>query len=60
MKINTEDDNTYRRLKTNGVKTLKIAGVDLTEDVIIATLFDKKSKTLYTSIQSPSSLIQQT
>jgi hypothetical protein len=60
VKINTEDDNKYRRLRTNGVKTVNIVGVDPSEDVIIVTLFDKDYKKLYTFIQTPSSYIQQT
>ena len=60
VKINIETDNEYRRLRTNGVKTVNIAGIDPTEDVIIATLFDKDYKKLYTFIQAPSSHIQQT
>lgn len=60
IKINTEDDNKYRRLRTNGVKTINIVGIDPTEDVIIATLFDKDYKKLYTSIQTPQNYIQQT
>ena len=60
VKINIETDNEYRRLRTNGVKTVNIAGIDPTEDVIIATLFDKDYKKLYTFIQAPSSYIQQT
>lgn len=60
VKINAENDNQYRRLRINGVKSLNIAGVDPTEDVIIATLFDKDYKQLYTLIQAPASYIQQT
>ena len=60
VKINTEDDNQYRRLRTNGIKTVNIDGVDPSEDVIIATLFDKDYKKLYTIIQSPSSYMQGT
>jgi hypothetical protein len=53
VKINSEDDNSYRRLRSNAVKTINIADINPDEDIIIATLFDKDYKKLYTSIQSP-------
>ena len=60
VKINSEDDNSYRRLRTNSVKTINIADIDPRYDVIIATLFNKDYKKLYTFIQSPTVFIQQT
>ncbi len=60
IKINSESDNEYRRLRTNGVKTLNISGVNPDEDIIIATLFNHDYKPLYTSIQSPIVFVQQT
>ncbi len=58
--INTEDDNKYRRLRSNSVKSITMTGVDPYEDVIISTLFDKDYKRLYTLIQSPIIYVQQT
>jgi hypothetical protein len=60
VKINSEDDNSYRRLRTNGIKTINITGVNPDDDVIIATLFNKDYKKLYTFIQSPIMYVQQT
>ena len=60
IKINSESDNEYRRLRTNGVKTLNISGVNPDEDIIIVTLFNHDYKPLYTSIQRPIVFIQQT
>ena len=60
IKINSESDNEYRRLRTNGIKTLNISGVNPYEDIIIATLFNHDYKPLYTSIQSPIVFVQQT
>lgn len=76
IKINTEDDNEFRRLRNQQITTaaeyydlsnpggydniLNIVGVDPTEDTFIATLFDNDYKKLYTSIQTPTIYIQQT
>jgi hypothetical protein len=53
IKINNEDDDAYRVLWTNGTNVLHIGGVDPSNDIIIATLFDKDNRKLYTLIQQP-------
>lgn len=76
IKINKENDNGFRRLRNQQMTTpaeyydmsnsggydniLNIVGVDPTEDTFIATLFDNDYRKLYTSIQTPTTYIQQT
>jgi hypothetical protein len=53
IKLNSESDDKYRILWTNGVNTLVINGVNPSVDVIIATLFDKNNTKFYTLKQQP-------